>query len=108
MSNIERCQDILNRWEFFYGQRAGRELWSDKPKEVQDKDIADFNRDIQLVRSVVEGKDLVPQGEWECLDDGVYRCTKCHHAPIANVDDKFVLSNFCPNCGARMREKQYE
>lgn len=47
-------------------------------------------------------KDLVPQGEWECLDDGVYRCTKCHHAPIANIDDKFVLSKFCPNCGARM------
>lgn len=45
--------DILSRWEFFYGQRAGRELWADKPKEVQDKDIADFNREIQIVREAI-------------------------------------------------------
>ena len=45
--------DILNKWEFFYGQRAGRELWADKPKEVQDKDIADFNRDIKIVRAAI-------------------------------------------------------
>ena len=29
---------------------AGRELWNDKPKEVQDKDIEDFNRDMKIVR----------------------------------------------------------
>lgn len=45
--------DILDKWEFFYGQRAGRELWADKPKEVQDRDIADFNSDMQIVRSAV-------------------------------------------------------
>ena len=45
--------DILDKWECFYCQRAGRELWADKPTEVQDQDIADFNRDIQLVRSAV-------------------------------------------------------
>ena len=31
--------DILNKWSFFYGQRAGRELWGDKPRQVQDQDI---------------------------------------------------------------------
>lgn len=46
--------DILNKWEFFYGQRAGRELWADKTKEAQDKDIADFNRDIQVVRAALD------------------------------------------------------
>lgn len=53
--------DILNKWEFFYGQRAGRELWADKPKEVQDKDIADFNRDIQIVRTAIEQESLRPR-----------------------------------------------
>ncbi len=56
MSEIERALDILDKWEFFYGQRAGRELWSDKPVEVQNKDIADFNRDIALVRSQLREK----------------------------------------------------
>ena len=50
---IEKALDILEKWEFFYGQRAGRELWSDKPKEVQDKDIEDFVRDLEIVRAAV-------------------------------------------------------
>lgn len=29
--------EILDKLEFFYGQRAGRELWADKPMEVQNK-----------------------------------------------------------------------
>lgn len=41
--------DILDKMEFF-NQRAGRELWADKPKEVQDRDIADRERDIQKIR----------------------------------------------------------
>ena len=48
---MQQTQDILDKWEFFYGQRAGRELWSEKQKEVQDKDIADFCRDLNIVRS---------------------------------------------------------
>lgn len=42
--------NILHKWEFFFGQRAGRELWVDKPREVQNKDIIDFNRDIEKVK----------------------------------------------------------
>ena len=41
--------DILEKWGFFYGQRAGRELWSTKPKEVQDADIEDFKKDLKKV-----------------------------------------------------------
>ena len=63
MRLIERALDILNKWQFFYGQRAGRELWADKPKEVQEQDIADFNRDIEIVRSAL--KALLPLIEKE-------------------------------------------
>lgn len=45
--------EILDKLEFFQGQRAGRELWIVKPKEVQDEDIANFNRDIQKIREYV-------------------------------------------------------
>lgn len=31
MRLIDRAIEILDKWEFFYGQRAGRELWADKP-----------------------------------------------------------------------------
>lgn len=40
-------------WDFFYGQRAGRKLWADKPKEVQDRDIANFKRDMETVKNWV-------------------------------------------------------
>ena len=43
--------DILSKWEFLLGQRAGRELWLDKPREVQDRDLADFNRDLATMRA---------------------------------------------------------
>lgn len=51
---IDRAIDILDKWEFFYGQRAGRELWADKPTEVQDEDIANFCRDLKLIREALE------------------------------------------------------
>ena len=35
---LEEILDILKKWDFFYGQRAGRELWADKPREIQDID----------------------------------------------------------------------
>ncbi|WP_162610595.1 hypothetical protein [Blautia sp. An249] len=53
-NDINKALDILDKWQFFYGQRAGRELWNDKSKEVQEQDIADFNRDIEYLRSVLK------------------------------------------------------
>ena len=50
--------EILDNLEFFQGQRAGRELWNDKPREVQDEDIEYFNRNIQKIRNYVLSYDL--------------------------------------------------
>ena len=63
----EKVFDILNKFEFFQGQRAGRELWLDKPKEVQDKDIADFIKDINYIRSYLQDSVVLSMKEWECL-----------------------------------------
>lgn len=50
---FEEIMDILDKWEFLLGQRAGRDLWADKPTAVQDKDLADFNRDLEKVSSFI-------------------------------------------------------
>lgn len=60
---IDRLNDILDKWEFFYGQRAGRELWADKPTEVQNEDIANFCRDLGLVREALERTRWIPCSE---------------------------------------------
>lgn len=44
---------ILDKLSFFGGQRAGRELWNDKSRKVQDEDIASFNRDIEYLRDLI-------------------------------------------------------
>ena len=45
--------EVLDKLSFFGGQRAGRELWNEKPREVQDEDIASFNRDIEWLREFI-------------------------------------------------------
>lgn len=52
-TTFEEVIDILDKWGFLLGQRAGRELWIDKPEEIQNQDLADFNRDLETVRSFI-------------------------------------------------------
>ena len=64
----EKVFDILNKFEFFQGQRAGRELWNDKPKEAQDKDISDFIKDINYIRSYLQDSVVLSREEYEKVD----------------------------------------
>lgn len=86
---IERAIEILDKMEFFQGQRAGRELWAEKPTEVQDEDIANFCRDLGLVREALERTRWIPCGErLPDLPDGerAYRtvivCVRGHTFPL--------------------------
>lgn len=78
MMKIDRVIDILDKWEFFYGQRAGRELWADKPTEVQNGDIANFCRDLELVRDALERTRWIPIPEGNPKEKGYYRVTVKH------------------------------
>lgn len=49
----EKALEILDKLQFFYGQRAGRELWTVKSIDVQNKDIENFNRDIEFLREYI-------------------------------------------------------
>lgn len=53
LKEIDKCLNILDKMEFFQGQRAGRELWFDKPKNIQDKDIENFNKDINTLKEYI-------------------------------------------------------
>lgn len=104
---IEQALDILAMWEFFYGQRAGRELWADKPTEVQDQDIVNFNRDIQIVRSALSSETLRPKGRWEhgynCGQYGIW-CSECKAGFKQSETYEWLAKThkYCPNCGAKM------
>ena len=52
--NREQINDILDKMDFFQGQRAGRELWNEKPFDVQEQDIAIFSRDVALIKKYIK------------------------------------------------------
>ena len=57
MSKSKEIMDILQKWEFFFGQRAGRELWANKPKEIQVLVIINFRTDLNKVVMFVLNND---------------------------------------------------
>lgn len=54
--------DIINKFDFFQGQRAGRELWSRKHQILQDEDIRNFNRDCALLLEYISGTETAASG----------------------------------------------
>ena len=87
IDRISRMQvaDILDKMQFFQGQRVGRELWNEKPVEVQEMDLENFNKDIRTIRDYIlqlEEMEMPKVGEWIpigqypsepsllCLDNG--------------------------------------
>lgn len=50
----DKIMEALDKLQFFGGQRAGRELWADKPTDVQDADIAAFNENVDAIRGYIQ------------------------------------------------------
>lgn len=70
--NREQAIDILERFDFFQGQRAGRELWNDKPFDMQEQDIAKFLQDVASLKNYInelteENERL--RSEWISVDE---------------------------------------
>ena len=65
MSEIEKVIDGLQRLRFF-NQRAGRELWADKPKEVQEQDIASADKVYSDALALLkEQEEIINRYQWE-------------------------------------------
>ena len=109
--NAEQINDILDKMDFFQGQRAGRELWNDKPFDVQEQDIANFSRDIALIKGYIkkltaENKTLktelefvlkvleVKERSYELLSrayDLVIKANKCSRADdVRKMKERFI------------------
>lgn len=79
MKEIKKVIEILDKLSFFGGQRAGRELWNDKPREVQDEDIANFNRDIEYLKDIIRkhmNDGWIPVEERPPKTNGTYNVTR--------------------------------
>lgn len=50
---MDEVMDILNKWEIFFGQRSGRQIWAAKSLWAQEEDIKNFNRDLNKVRDEI-------------------------------------------------------
>ena len=57
----EKAIDILDKIDFFQGQRAGRELWNEKSRYVQELDLRAFQEDVALLREYIA--DIAPKSE---------------------------------------------
>lgn len=68
-TEIIKAFDILDKFEFFGGQRAGRELWFNKPTDIQNKDIGEFLRNLDFLRLFINRL----KAENERLQMGEYR-----------------------------------
>lgn len=52
-NEIIKAWDILAKLDFFGGQRAGRELWNEKPVDIQNEDIENFKKDIAFLKEFI-------------------------------------------------------
>lgn len=96
MKDVEKVIDGLERLRFF-NQRAGRELWSDKPHDVQEKDIADadkvYDDALSLIFDLVSVKPLVTMAG--------FICGKCGHL-LAKYGGE--IPTRCDVCGTYVAE----
>jgi hypothetical protein len=97
MPDTEKVLDGLERLRFF-NQRAGRELWSDKPRKIQEQDIASADEIYANAIELLKEQER-KTGSW---DYGT-QCSVCKGTIIPPKDRK-VRVNFCPWCGADMRD----
>lgn len=82
------ANEILDKLQFFGGQRAGRELWGNKPREVQDEDITSFNRDIEWLRGFI--------GKYMNNNDSCGECSRRKWYQIGYEDGKKDKDGWIP------------
>ena len=86
----EKVIDGLERLQFF-NQRAGRELWADKPHDVQEKDIA--NADVVYADALTLLKEQ--EAHWVKKSGDALYCSRCN-SPSINKHP------YCCGCGSKM------
>ena len=79
---------------------------NDKKTDVTIQDVLDIITHLQE-----ENKRLSERhGEWVDIHDGqypypIYQCSVCHDTAMWGAGDEQELTDYCPNCGAKMDGK---
>lgn len=103
----ELVVDILSKMQFFQGSRGGRELWNEKPVEIQQMDLDSFNEGIRTIRDYIlqieeQAKPMVHCKDCEHWGTGVAGETE--HVKCCEYGRYMVGENgYC--CYADMRKK---
>ena len=71
---IDKIQalEIIDKRDFF-NDRAGRELWNDKPKEIQDEDIKNAHEEYEQLKEYVLNQQKVD--EWIPVEEREPSCS---------------------------------
>ena len=101
---LDKVMDGLERLRFF-NQRAGRELWADKPKEVQEQDIANadkvYSDALELLKTIKTSVEP-HKGEaviWHGGTEHYYLIDTCG-ACNERIDEETM---YCPHCGTPVK-----
>lgn len=96
MIDREHALEIIDKRDFF-NDRAGRELWNDKPKEIQDEDIRNAHEDYELLKEYILNQPKA--GQWIPVEEREPSCscmclTWVKAKTTYNQYEKCVLANY--------------
>ena len=71
-----------------------------------------------MIRNVTYTSEMIPRrGTWEYDTDGIPVCSLCENVALQRMflsgaktytyTAKFMLTKYCPNCGAKLEEDEY-
>lgn len=90
MSEMMTFPDTWEEYEKFYGFADKEKVYSNGSRLIHSFRVEQWLDHLERKR-----------GEWALNDDQVYECKDCGYVPSF---DGYTYFNYCPNCGADMRE----
>lgn len=83
----------------------------EEPVGVTDWDLGCRNQwewDTEILRTMPSAEPEQKRGEWikETEDDFFRHCSVCGYIAVAELTNKYY--NFCPSCGAKVKDKENE
>lgn len=69
--------------------------------DTMDKELESIIRE-EIIEDSEISVEPVKHGEWTKEVSGIWHCSKCLHTALLDGGEEYVLSEFCPRCGAKM------
>lgn len=102
----QKMNDYISRQaaidEILHNQEVYSNNFGDDP--IDKYTIAIIDNDAQTIAQLPSADR--PQGEWIAKTEkylSYWACSECEAWALLDYNEQMCLSNFCPNCGARMK-----